>query len=358
MGINIYDTYAMMAAVRVMPPKSSFLRDRYFGDTDTFPTTDVLVDYEDEQGNRLAPCVLPSKGGIPVAREGFETETFRPALVAPQRPLTADDLSHRQAGESMLSGQKGAERAGKILKRDLQDLNTLIDNREEYMAAQVLLNNGYALRQYADKYGSGEYVEKVIHFYDGDSNPAVYTPAANWSTNSTTILSDISAMAQINIKRGVPMTDLIVAGDVADVMLANKQVLELLDNRRYILTDELRPEEQADGSVKIATVNIKGHIVNIFSYTAEYVDEDGKVKAYIPSGKIVMTAPKMGRIHYGAVTQINFGQSEFETIEGKRVPKVTVDSNQNVRTLTVSSRPLVMPKVKNAAISATVLASA
>ena len=91
-------------------------------------------------------------------------------------------------------------------------------------------------------------------------------------------------------------------------------------------------------------------------YTAEYYDDEaGETKSFIPSGKVVMTAPDMGRIAYGAVTQIQFGSSDFETISAKRVPKVSVDQNANIRTLTMSSRPLVMPKVKNAAIVATVL---
>ena len=133
MAVNIYDTHTMLAAVEVIPPKRTFLRDRYFSDSDIFPTKDVLVDYKDEQGNRLAPFVLPTKGGIPVGREGFETETYTPALVAPQRTLTADDLMNRQAGEALFSGATPDSREAKFLRDDIETLNRLIDNREEYL---------------------------------------------------------------------------------------------------------------------------------------------------------------------------------------------------------------------------------
>lgn len=54
----------------------------------------------------------------------------------------------------------------------------MISGREEYMAAQCMLNNGYVLRHYADKYGSGDYEEYEIRFYDEAANPAKYTPAS------------------------------------------------------------------------------------------------------------------------------------------------------------------------------------
>ncbi len=355
MALDLYNTHAMLEAVKLMPPKHTFLRDRYFKDTATFPTKDVVVDYKDEQNNRLAPFVLPSKGGIPVEREGYQTETFEPALIAPERVLTADDLMTRRAGEALFSGATAQSREAEYLREDIEALNALIDNREEYMCAQVLLANAYTMKQYGDKYGSSEHVDRQIKFYEGGSNPATYVTSPAWSTSSTKILSDIYAMAQINIKRGLPMTDLIVAGNVADVMLQNEMVLNLLDNRRFILSDEVRPEELGNGAAKIATLNIKGHIINVFCYTAEYVDESGNTQAFIPANTVVMTAPGMGKILYGSVTQIQPGTRNYETFEGKRIPKVTVDEHGGSRALTMQSRPLVMPKYKNAAIVSTVL---
>jgi len=356
MSINIYETHTMLEAVKVMPPIRTFLKDRYFTERKTFPSHDVIIDYEDEVGNRLAPFVLPSKGGIPVAREGFETQSYTPALVAPERVLTVEDLMHRQAGEALFSGKNAASREASYLRGDIEALNRMIANREELMCAKVLLENAYTMKQYGDKYGSSEYVEKTIKFYEGPSNPAVYTPSANWSTASTAILSDIAAIAKINTKRGLPMTDLIVGSAVTDVLLANEHILKLLDNRRYVLADKMEPEELPSGAVLIADLNVAGHRVRIYSYTAEYIDpDDGQSKPFIPAKKIVMTAPGMGRIAYGAVTQIITGTTQFETYEGDRIPKISVNDHDSVRSLIMQSRPLVMPKVKNAAISATVL---
>ena len=179
MAIDIYKTKTMLAAVRQMTPVTSFLRDRYFptGSGDMFPTEEVLVEYKDASGNKLAPVVLPRKGSISVERDGYSTHKMVPPLVAPSRPLTIDDLNKKGFGEDLFSDRTPAERQADILLQDLQDFDELHTNREEYIAAKCMFENGYVLRQYADKYGEGEYVEYVMKFYDEGSNPAVYIPA-------------------------------------------------------------------------------------------------------------------------------------------------------------------------------------
>ena len=356
MSINLYDTHTMLALNEAIKPKATFLRDRYFptAPEDIFLTEDVVVDFKDEGQEILAPVVVPSKGGIPVAREGYETHTFTPPLVAPERPLTAGQLLKRQAGETVFSNITPQEREAKILAGDIADLNALIDNREEFMAAQTLVNNGYTLRQYADKYGSAtEYVEKEMKFYTGASNPSTYSPQVKWD-NSGDIIADIAAMAQTLKRRGLAATDLIVSSKVADVILSDATVLKLLDNRRFILATEVNPQASDDGSTLIAVLNCKGHQINIFSYTRQYKDEvTGLMTGYIPEKYAVLTAPGMGHTVYGAVTQIESGK--FVTYAQSRVPHYVADEHDNTRTLIQQSRPIVLPKIKNSAISAQVL---
>lgn len=356
MAINLYDTRTLLAAKEVIAPKASFLRDRYFPTAaeDIFDTEKVDIDYEDEQNNKIAPAVLPEKGGIPVDRRGYETHELEPALIAPERTLTTRNLEKRLAGEVIGGVLSPTQREARILAKDVADLGRMIDLREEQMAAATLLNNEYTLKQFADKYGSSEYIEKNVKFFTEVSNPAVYTPGATWSTSSTAIISDLAAMADMLTKRGLPATDVIVSGDVADVILGNSEVQKLLDIRRYEL-GQVKPEELPNGATLIAVLNVKGHIMNIFSYTFSYTDESGSSKLFIPSGKVVVTAPAIGRTAYGSITQIEESAGDFVTYAGRRVPHVTTNSHDNVRTLTLQAKPVVVPNVKNAFISATVL---
>lgn len=356
MAVNLYDTRTLLASGEAYAPQPSFLRDRYFptADIDIFDTEKVDIDYKDEQNNKIAPAVLPEKGGIPVDRRGYETHEFEPPTIAPERVLTPRHLQKRQAGEALGGVLTPIQREAQIIGDDLADLTRMIDLREEKMAADTLLSNGYTIKQFADKYSS-EYIEKQIKFYTGGSNPAVYNMGGRtWTTSSTDIVADLAAMAGSLTKRGLAATDVIVSGDVADIMLANSDIRELMDIRRYEM-GSVKPEELPEGAVLIMVLNVKGHIMNVFSYDFEVTDESGSSALLIPSGKVIVTAPKIGRTAYGAITQINQDTNEFETLYGRRVPHVTTNAHDNVRTLTLQSKPLTIPNYKNPFITATVL---
>lgn len=358
MPINIYQTQTMLAAMQLMPKRPTFLRDRYFPTTtkDIFVSEDVLVEFKDEKSRKLAPCVVPMHGGIPVARDGYKTERYTPANVAPSRPLTIDDLNRKQFGETLFSQQSPAQREGAILGEDIKDLGELIDSREEYMAAQTLFNNGYSMKHYADEYGGSKYEEYKIQFYDGTNN-AVYTPSEKWtaSTDATVILNDLYNMAMMNKKRGLPATDVLFGMDVASVLLANKSFQELMDNKRLDLIN-INPTELPQGVTSFGKLNCMGVVLDLYCYAETYVDEVGADQTFIPAKKIAVTAPAVGRTLYGAVTQIEESDREFHTYAATRVPHVVTNVADGIRTLTEKSKPLTVPNFQNSSISATVLA--
>lgn len=357
MAINIYSTYTMLAAVRQMLPHASFLRDRYFPTNeagDVFPTDDVLVEYKD--GNKkMAPVVMPRKGGITIERDGYTTKRYTPPLVAPQRPLTIDDLNKKGFGENLFSQKTPAQRQAEILGQDLADFDEMHTAREEYIAAQCMLHNGYTLRQYADKYGGTDFEEYEIRFYGESSNPCVYTPAVDWDEAGANILGDLSAMIRMLTSRGLPATDLIVNPVVADVMINDPKIQKLLDNAR-ISIGNINPTMLPEGVASIGKINVQGRTVEIFSYDEQYEDEEtGELKYYIPSGQVILTSPAAGRGLYGAVTQLEQSDDQFHTYMGKRIPKYIADAKAEVRELKVSSRPLFIPKNRNPWITAKVL---
>lgn len=354
--IDIYRTQAMITAIELMPRKATFLRDRYFGtsDDDIFVTEDVLVEYKDERQNKLAPCVIPGKGGITVGRDGYKTDRFTPPYVAPKRPLSIDDLNKKQFGETIFSQKSPAQREAAILARDIRELGDMIDAREEYMAAQTLIHNGYKMKHYADEYGGEKYQEFEIRFYDEEANPAVYTASEAWTTKNENILKDISIMSQMLTKRGLRATDLLVSPDVADILINNVYIQKLLDNRRLNLID-MNPVELPNGATSIGKINVFGRVIEIISYDMEYTDETNKTQAYLPEGTLILTAPNVGRTLYGAVTQMEESDRNFHTYPVKRVPHVVSNIDNSIRTLTEKARPLVIPNYKNSSIKGNIL---
>lgn len=342
MAIDISNTHQLLMAVEEMPKAKSFLRDRYFPtneNTDIFTTNDVLVDYKDGK-KKLAPFVAPRKGGKTITRKGFRTESYEPPYIAPRRPMTIDDLKKRGFGEALFSNLAPAERQNMMALADIDEMSEMITNREEWMCAKALFENGYVMKHYVD--GKTE-EDKEIRFYTEDKNPAVYTPSKNWSDPTADILGDLYNMARMLKKRGLPATDLIVEGTVADYIMNNNKIKEQLDNRRYEV-GEIKPEELPEGVSILGRLNCKGIIITVFVYDETYENDEGADENFVPAGYVSLTAPSCGRTLYGSVEQLE-EDGQFHSWPGSRVPKYLADRKSNIREIGVSAKPL--PIVNN-----------
>lgn len=357
MAFNFYDTHTLLMSVEQLPPLHTFLLDRYFptnAATDIFTTTDVLVEYK--KGNKMAaPFVAPRKGGITVLRNGYTMKRFEPSYIAPKRTLKADDLKKKGFGEAIHSKLTPEQRQGVLILGDLDELRAMIMRRKEAMAAQVIFTNGCVMDHYVDDFNNFE--EKEVRYYDGEANPATYTPSAEWDTSVESgkqIINDLAAMISMNTSRGLAATDVLVAPDVADVILNNEWILKLLDNRNYQIGG-IDPVTLPEGVSKIARLNIKGRMVDVLSYEETYTEIDGTEQQYIPAGTIAVGAPGAGRTVYGAITQMEQADGEFHTHAGMYVPKYISKVADDIREVRVASAPLCIPNNENPFIVAKVL---
>lgn len=354
MSFNFFDTYNLLMAVEQLTPPVTFLRDRYFptnNASDIFATEDVLVEYKDGI-KRLAPFVAPRKGGVSILRNGYQLERYTPPFVAPKRMLTMDDLKKRGFGEAFYTQLTPEQRQQVLILRDVDELDQLISRREEAMAAETMLTNGCIMKHIADDADQGDEME--IRFYSGSTNPAQYTPTVKWDATGANILADLNVMVRMLTSHGLRASDLVCSPDVADAIVNDSKIQKILDIRRYNIGD-VEPEVLPDGAAILCRLNINGRILNIISYDETYTDDSGNDKPYIPSGKCVLTAPAAGRTLYGAVTQVEQSDGEFHTYTGRRIPKYVSSAEGNTRSLTLSSRPLLIPNNKNPFISADVL---
>lgn len=355
MALDIFKTHHLLAAVKTLVPARTFLRDRYFPTndaTDLFMTDDVLVEYKD--GNKkVAPFVAPRHKGITILRDGSYMERYTPPLTAPRRVLTIDDLSRRGFGEALLSELTPEQRQATMLMNDMDELSTMITRREELMAAEILTTNKCVMKHYADDL-STVVEEKTIQFYEGGSNPASYVTTNKWDQPNASIVDDIHGMISMLSAKGLPATDLIVGADVAAVILNDEKIQKLLDIRNYNI-GTIAPIELPDGVSRIAVLNVYGRNINVFAYDETYENEDGEDTPIIPAKTAIVTAPNAGRTLYGAVTQIEQEDGLFHTYAGRRVPKYLSDPVKDVRTITVSSAPLLIPNNVNPWIVSTVL---
>lgn len=357
MAFNIFDTHTLLASVQQLPPLHTFLQDRYFPTneaSDIFATTDVLIEYKDGH-KKASPFVAPRKGGITIMRAGYTMKRFTPAYIAPKRTLTIDDLQKRGFGEALYTNLTPEQRQGVILLGDLDELRDMNKRRKEAMAAEVIFTNGCIMDEYTDDLGTHE--EREVRYYDGDANPAVYTPPATWDTSEASgkqMIEDVHSMIYMLTSRGLPATEVLVAPDVANVILANEWILKMMDIRNLNIGG-IDPALLPSGVAKIARLNIKGRMIDFLSYEDTYTEVDGTVKPYIPAGHIAVAAPAAGRTVYGAISQIEQSDGQFHTYTGIDVPKYLSDATHNVREVQLSTAPLCMPNNKNPFISAKML---
>ena len=352
MPFNFYETHNLLMAVEQLTPPTTFLRDRYFptnAATDVFSTNDVLVEYRDGS-KRVAPFVAPRKNGVNILRNGYEMQRFEPPRVAPSRFLTIDDLKKRGFGEALLSQLTPELRQRALILKDAQELSDMITRREEAMAAEVMQTNGCVMKHIADDVDTAD--TKHISFENGDSTWQ-YSPSGNWAKDYAGVGADLAAMARLLTKRGLAASDLVVGADAADAILGNTEIQKLLDIANYN-AGRIDPTLLGNGATHIATLNVKGRLINVICYDEEYT-EGSDTKAYIDPKTVILTAPGAGRTLYGAVTQVEQADGEFHTYAGKRVPKYLASAEGNTRSLTLTAHPLLIPNNKNPFIVAKVL---
>ena len=352
--MNIYKTKIMLAAVNQMEPVHSFLRDRYFptGAGDTFPTDEVLVEYKNTAAHKLAPIVVNGHDGITVGRNGYKTFRMEPPTASVKRTLTEDDLRKKGFGEDVFSNMTPAERQQMLLAQDLVELDEMHTNLEEFIASKCIFGNGYTLKQYADEYGSGNYIPYDMKFYDGEVNPATYTPGVKWDGNGSDKLADIYQMIRMLTTAGNAAQDVLLGSDAADALLADEKIQKMFDLNRFDI-GSIAPELMSDGAALLGVLNIRGHRVNVITYDGVSEDENGNITPYIPTKSICVTAPGAGRTLYGCVTQVDEPGGVYNSYEGRRVPRYW--SDKSGREIRVCAKPLLVPKTKNPFISATVL---
>lgn len=341
---------SFIAAIKEEKPFSTFLKSRYFPNGECFATDEVLVEYK-KGSKKLAPFVAPRVGGVTVKRDGYTAKTFAPAYIAPKRNLTLDDLKKKRMGESLYSQMSPEDRASEIMLDDENSLDEMIARRENWMAAELLINASVVMEEKTDK--EDVVVEKEIYFYDGDHNDWIYTPAKSWTEPDADIIGDIAAMCIHQKAQGAPATELLVDAVAGAAILNNTKIKELLDNRNYNV-GTIDPELKEFGVAKLATLNCQGHVVDILQYVEEYEDDKEQSTPYLPKGHVVLLAPNCGQTLYGAVTQLE-DDDEWHTYAAERVPLILSDKRSQSKELRLASAPLLMPIRHHAWLTAKVI---
>lgn len=326
-----YTTREMVEAIEITPPVRNFLTRTFFPKERTHRTE--KIEFDVKKGKRImAPFVSPRIGGKVITRQGFQTHEFTTPRIAPERPLTVENISTRAPGESIYSSRTPSEREDELLAEDYRDLDEAIQRRIEWMCRQILFEGKLDI---VDEEAG---VDFQVDY--GFENIFVLTSDKFWS------LSTVDPMPLLRRKRRKIIRDtgkapnvLICATDQIEIFLNNPFIKEAMDIRN-LQNIKIEPRIVDDALTFYGRIAELG--MDIYSYEECFLNDNGDEESIIPAGAILMAhAEGEGSIEYGLITQME--DKKFQSYEAKQVPKIYCDEKSEVKTFRLTSRPLPRP---------------
>lgn len=326
-----YTTREMMEAIDRTPPVRTFFQRTFFPGEQTHVAE--KVEFDVRKGKRImGPFVSPRRGGKVITRQGWKTNRFTTPKIAPERPLTIDDIAHRGIGEDVYSQKTPAEREDELLSRDLTDLEEAIARRKEWMCRQIMYTGK------VDVVDEEEGVDVQIDF--GFSNIIVLGASEQWSLATVNPLIILREVRRMIIKATGSAPDMaIFAFDVIEDLITNPHVKAAMDmlNYKNVVIEPRVVDPALTFYGRIAELDL-----DIYTYDEWFLNDEGEDEAMVPEGTVLLGhSSGEGQIEYGLVTQME--DKTFRSYEGKLVPKVWADENSEVKKVRLTSRPLPRP---------------
>lgn len=336
MAIDLYEPRTMLTALRQAPRAQTFIRDLFFANREAVETDHVDIDIV--KGNRkMAPFVGRTKSGSVMAREGYTTNSYKPADVKPKIPASDVDWSKRLPGEMVYNGASPAERAAKLYLDDLVFLDETIVRREEWMCTRAITEG--KIRQKGD--GVDETVEFPLTITTLEAADKFTAETAKALTYFRNVRSEIIKAC------GIAPNTAVFGKTALEGFLGNKEVNERSDKEKILLTD-IEPQ------LPVATLNTQGVIywgylkdsgLYVYSYDEWYFDEDdGEEKPMIDDNLVILGNPAAKtRFMFGAYTEADKRSGSVITHIGDRVARSWVEDDPSIRWVQMVSRPLPVP---------------
>ena len=338
-NISIYDPRTMGKLVERMPKVHTFIKSTFFRNVETFDTQKIDVDFK--KGNRqLAPFVHKKIGGVTIDNEGYETNTYEPPLVAPNKITTVDDILKRTPGESLYGGKSPNQRAVEKMQRDFTELDEMITRREEWMCCQALFTGKIPI---LDKDGKELQAEIDFQF----TNKVTLSGANAWNKKTGGKIKQLKEWRKQVQKTGFVNCNICIMGDEAlEAFIMDEEVQKLLDVERYDLA-VIKPRELPNGVTYIGT--IQGEGMDIYSYNECFLDnwtdkDKPENKPLVPTNAVALLSTEANySMYYGGVGVVDESGKTIAVVEGSRIPEQWVERRPPRRFLQLNSAPLCVP---------------
>ena len=336
-ALPIYTTEFLLGAYGIIDKPTSFLLDLFFQDEQVFTTEKVAFD-KVERARRLAPFVSPNVRAPAMRNPGFQAKDFQPAYVKPKHAVDMTKPFRRRAGERINGSMTPLQRYDLAISDNMQLEDDAITRREEWMAAQILLNGSVVVE-------GEDFVAQTVDFGRPANQTVMLTGANCWGQPGVNALATLQAMnAKVMTASGYNAKVVIMDPGAEALFTSNPAVLTALNNR----VNTPVGNDFAVGNIKLAGVNagavgeeVKylGRIgeFDIFVYQNVYTNLDGSPGTMLPPNTVIMGSPKgfQGIRTYGAIKDKRAGLQALP-----RFPKMWDEEEPSITWTMTQSAPL------------------
>lgn len=334
---RLFSTTALLAVSETLDRPTAWLRDFFFTEPVQFITSEIAFD-KLEMSRELAPFVSPRVAGKAVKPRGRTVKTFEPAYVKPLNEVNPDETFVRMAGEQLAGVLTAEKRLALNIIQNLTDQEFKITRREEWMSAQILIGGKVVV-------AGEDYPEMEIDFGRDPALTLILGENDRWGDANISVLGTLRDWASlVSVKSGGTVTNVVMGAQAAVLFQSDKDVREVLDNRRQA-GGQFQLGPVATGGQNLVAVYL-GSIgqFDFWQYTQIYTDDAGLVQQMFPEYGVLLVAPDA---HYGAMCH---GAIKDNTSLAAlpRFPKMWNEDNPSITFMMTQSAPLPVSREINA----------
>jgi hypothetical protein len=330
---DILEVPTLLRVVDAFPKDSYYLTNTFASEGEVFTTDEVEI--QTKKGHRpLAPYVNELLPGKVVARTGWTSKTYKPALLKPMRVITRHDLKIRQVSESILNPKTPEQRYQELIVKDLAELTDTIDRRKTQQLAEIMFT-GQTVQV-------GEGVSQVLDW--GFTNKEILSGTDLFSNDAMDVVGYLGdKKMEVMEKSGRTVRQVLTTFSVAKRIVSHPTVLALIEAKKETLdVGNLNQTILPDGVVYHGY--LRQADLHIWSYTNSYTNEEGEDVSYIPEGTLALLPDGQPfEFMYGAHLVADENGSFYFASE-KILPQVWGEKEPPKRVLQLLSRPICVPE--------------
>lgn len=334
--LDIYSTYAQLAAIEQMPRPQTLLWDLFVNDEGVVEEDKAIYDYR-KGVIQMAPIVHENTGGVVMGRTGYETNMIDFCTIAPERVIEAYQLKNRFFGEKIMGGMTPDQREKKMLAKDQKEMLDAIQRRREWMARQLILTGKQEIFKYTN-----EGRDKIATLHADFGFTQHFVPETPRNQPGAKIRSDMKRINDLVVNQGMGSVDIyLMAFDVAEAIEADETYLKQ-QNVLRLDTPNLESVHRGDG-LRYMGRNADG--IDMYSFSGKFINDLGLPEDIIPAGTLIAGKRKMLKSLHGPVIQVeDVGPNAKHKVYVKReVPLRYASIESNALKNRITSRPALMP---------------